>query len=133
MTVHRSPDRTLDPSFGAAMIESGGYVHPLFTDPEFLAGSPFTTRPLPGQAVLLLMGGLAEQSGAYDERTLALLGFESVTFARAACDGDTVFVEVEPLGPAPDSDRITRWAWRCLRKDGTLLVEATARFLMRRA
>lgn len=134
MTVHRSAARVLTADHMATLINVGGYVHPLFTDPAFLAASPFAARPVPGQALLLIMGGLAEQSGAYDDRTLALLGFEAVEFHAAAVDGDAVHLEIRSLGVEAGSNaRITRWAWRCHRGDGTLLVEATARFLMRRS
>jgi acyl dehydratase len=132
MTVHRSPERTLTAEDMATLIRLGGYVHPLFTDPAFLAASPFPARPVPGQALLLVMGGLAEQTDAYDDRTLALLGFDAVTFHRAAVDGDRIHVEVQSAEPDPAAERTTRWTWRAVRADGTLLVEATARFLMRR-
>ncbi len=132
MTVHRSPDLTVEPAAAATLIALGGYVHPLFTDPGFLEASPFAARPLPGQALLLLMGGLAEQCGAYDERTLALLGLDEVVFHRAAVDGDTFHVEVEQRPAGAADGRVTSWWWRAVRADGVLLGEATARFLMRR-
>lgn len=113
----------------AAFVALGGYTHPLFTDDAYLASTPFAARPVPGQGLLLVMGGLAEQSGVYGEETLALLGFERVDFVAPAVDGDEVRIEIEPLDP--ESARVTRWAWRCVRADGTVLAEAVARFLTR--
>jgi len=131
--IHRSPPRLLTAADATTLIAIGGYVHLLFTDPAFLAASAFSSRPLPGQALLLVMGGLAEQSGAYDERTLALLGFEQVSFLRAAFEGDTLHVEIEDLGTEPGSQgRVSRWLWRAVHADGGVLAEATARFLMSR-
>lgn len=113
-----------------AFVALGGYTHPLFTDDAHLATTPFAARPVPGQGLLLVMGGLAEQSGTYGAETLALLGFERVEFLRPAVDGDEVGIEIERL--EPESHRVTRWRWRCVRSDGDLLVEAVARFLVRR-
>jgi acyl dehydratase len=129
MTSHRSPDHTLQPVDGDALVAIGGYVHPLFTDPSFPVVAGFAARPWPGQALLLLMGGLAEQSDAYGSETLALLGFEEIDFLAPAVDGDVVHVEIEPL--PLESTRVTRWRWQCVRADGTLLVNAVARFLRR--
>jgi acyl dehydratase len=102
----------------ATIIAIGGYTHPLFTDDAYLATTPFAARPVPGQGLLLVMGGLAEQSG-----------FERVDFLAPAVDGDDVRVEIEPL--EPESARVTRWTWRCVRADGAVLAEAVARFLVR--
>jgi acyl dehydratase len=126
-----SPARLLDPADAGALIGLGGYTHPLFTDPAHLASSPFATRPWPGQALLLVMGGLAEQTGLYDGWAIALLGFDSVRFAAPACDGDTVTVEVEELDVTPGGRYDTgRFAWRARRADGTLLADVVARFLL---
>jgi acyl dehydratase len=126
-----SPARFLDPADAGTVIGLGGYTHPLFTDPAHLASSPFATRPWPGQALLLVMGGLAEQTGLYDGWAVALLGFESVSFAAPACDGDTVTVEIEELDVTPGRRYDTgRFAWRARRADGTLLADVVARFLL---
>ena len=50
----------------ATLVDRAGYTHPLFHPPPG-AGGP----PLPGQGVLLLMGGLVEQSGAAGRRDRA--------------------------------------------------------------
>src|SRR5688500_15562350 len=70
------------PSAAAGLATTlGGYTHPLFTDPDYVRTStPFSTSPLPGSLVLFLLGGLAEQSGAFDETTVAMVGIDNVRF-----------------------------------------------------
>jgi acyl dehydratase len=126
-----SPSRHLEPGDAATLIGVGGYTHPLFTDPEHLATSPFASRPWPGQALLLVMGGLVEQTGLFDGWAVALLGFDSVRFTAPACDGDTVTVEVEELSRASGGRHdIGCFAWRARRADGTLLADVVARFAL---
>lgn len=126
----RSPLRRLTAEEGDALVQIGGYTHPLFTDPDHLAASPFPSRPWPGQALLLLMGGLVEQTGLFDDRVVALLGFESVDFLGPAFDDDALYVEVEELpAPAGGNGRTGRFTWRACREDGTALVTAVAVFL----
>lgn len=67
------------------LIRIGGYTHPLFADPEFI----------PGQAVLLLLGGLAEQTNRFDETVVAMLGMNNVRFLAPARIGDTLTGTVE--------------------------------------
>lgn len=125
-----TPRRTVTESMVTLLASLGGYTHPLFTDAEH--PSPFPAVPLPGQALLLLMGGLAEQSGVFDDTTVALLGFDAVRFARPALPGDTVVVEIEVLAKEPSTRTgVLVMAWRCLSTRGDLLVDATARMLVR--
>ncbi len=49
----------------STLVDTGGYTHPLFQRTD--AG-----RPLPGQGLFLLMGGLVEQSGALDRTGMVL-------------------------------------------------------------
>jgi acyl dehydratase len=132
----RSPGRTLTARDADALVALGGYTHPLFTSPTPPVGSPFGARPLPGQALLLLMGGLAERSGVYDEATLALVGFDLVRFHAPLLVGQRLAVEVQPpAAPATEGERRTQTSvWRAVRDDdGTLLAEAVPRFLVRGA
>jgi acyl dehydratase len=121
-----TPSRTIRECDLRTLVELGGYTHPLFTDPEYARRSLFGRTPLPGQAVLLLMGGLIEQSGRFDE-AVALVGFEDVRFVAPAFDGDEIRVEVEV---ASRERRIVTMRWRCLDRLGEPLVEATARMLL---
>jgi acyl dehydratase len=131
-----SPSRSLDADTVAELVALGGYTHPLFTDAAFAATTPMGRSPVPGEALLLLMGGLMEQTGVFDETTIALTGFDGVRFAAPAFAGDTVQVEAEVVGkePSPSGRRGTLvFLWRCTTTAGHVLVEATARMLFRTA
>jgi acyl dehydratase len=127
-----TPARTLDEDSVRALISAGGFTHPLFTDPEFAAASGFGGIVLPGQAVLMIMGGLLEQSGRFDESVVALTGFDSVRFVRPLFAGDTVRVEIEVLTKeeTPSGARgVLVMGWRCVKGGGEPVAEATARML----
>jgi acyl dehydratase len=131
-----TPGRMLEQSDVHALVAAGGYTHPLFTDPVYAAASPFGRPPVPGEAVLLVMGGLVEQSGRFDETVIALLGFDAVRFASPAFAGDEVRVEVRVSSKEPTRDGtrgILAMSWRCLNARNETLVEATARMLFRLA
>ena len=126
--------RTLDAGLVRALIAMGGYTHPLFTDSSYLAKTPFDRTPLPGQAVLLLMGGLVEGTGRLDETTIALLGFDAVRFDAPAFVDDTIHVEVTVLGKQPTASGergVVTFRWRCVNQQDVTLVDATARMLFR--
>jgi hypothetical protein len=91
-TVTTTPTREVTAELATQLVESGGYTHPLFhpDDPA--------DRPLPGQAVLLLMGGLVEQSGVLDH-ALAMLEIRRARFHAMVRPGSRIRVEVTP-GPA---------------------------------
>lgn len=127
-----TPAMTVTAELMDTLIERGGYVHPLFVDPEWAANSPIGRRPLPGPAVLLLMGGLAEQTGRFDGTVIALVGFEDVRFRAPAFEGDEIHADVEVLGKEGSDGRgLLTMLWRMLRADGTVLCEARARMLFR--
>jgi acyl dehydratase len=129
-----TPSRAIEPSDASALVSIGGYTHPLFTDPAFAKESPFGRPPLPGEAVLLLMGGLAERSGRFDETTVALTGFDEVRFVAPAFAGDELRVEVEVLSKERSGSgrRGTLvMAWRCANQRRETVVEAIARMLFR--
>lgn len=127
--------RTVTESLVTLLTSLGGYTHPLFTDATYVAAaSPFPSSPLPGQAVLLLLGGLAEQSGAFDESVVALVGFEQVGFRRPALPGDTLRLDMEvvALDRAAAGDRgVVTLAWRCTNQRDEVVLEARARMLVR--
>jgi acyl dehydratase len=125
----RTPSLTISEETAKRLIATGGYTHPLFTDDAYAKASPFGRAPLPGQAVLLLMGGLVEQSNRFDETTIALLGFEDVRFRKPAFPGDTIAVEVTVLEKEPRGAIL--FAWTCVNEKGAQLVEARARMLFR--
>lgn len=129
-----SPPRAIDDDLVASLIETGAYTHPLFTDPAFAASSRFGGTPVPGEGVLLLMGGLIEQSGRFDDTTIALLGLDEVVFAAPLLAGAMIEVEAEVLGKDlhPNGARGTiTFRWTCRDLAGTDLVVAVARMLFR--
>lgn len=126
--------RTVTEALIEQMVAFGGYVHPLFQDETYVREhSPLPARPLPGSAVLHLLGGLAEQSGVLDATVLALLGFDSVRFRSPAVAGDTLALELAVLGLTPAAKpgrQLLRLRWRGVRDDGDLVVEAIAVMLV---
>jgi acyl dehydratase len=129
-----TPSLRLDADLMRVLIERGGYVHPLFVDPEYAAASELGRTPLPGPAVLLLIGGLAEQSGRFDGTVIALVGFDEVRFLAPAFEGDLVHADVEVLEREDRSGRrgLLTMRWRMLRDDGAVLCDARARMLFAR-
>jgi acyl dehydratase len=124
-----TPSVTVSEDTAATLVKLGGYTHPLFTDPGFAASSPFGRAPLPGQAILLIMGGLVEQSERFDETTIALLGFDEVAFRKPAFAGGGLAVDVTVLEKEPRGVLIMRWA--CRDGDGDVVCDARARMLFR--
>jgi hypothetical protein len=112
-----------------AAVDLGGFTHPLFTRPAEVRlpqGSP-----LPGQAVLLLMGGLVEQSGQVDD-VIALTGLREVSFLRPAVPGDALHVEVEVLRQTPRSAgrAVREMRWTAVNGAGQTLAEALVTMLV---
>lgn len=71
------------------LVTTAGYTHPLF-DP------PGPETPLPGQGVLLLLGGLAERSGELDD-AIAMLELRKATFHGMVRAGATLRIRIERL------------------------------------
>lgn len=82
-----TPALQVTADLATTLVETGGYTHPLFHP-----GDP-AARPLPGQAVLLLMGGLVEQSGVLDH-AIALLEIRRARFTAMVRPGARLRVEV---------------------------------------
>ena len=130
----RSATRVLDAGLVDSLVGLGGYTHPLFTDPAYLATTPFERMPVPGEAVLLLMGGLVEGTGRLDETTIALLRFDAVAFEAPAFVDDTIHVDVTVLGKEPSASGrrgVLVMQWRCVAQDNRTLIDTTTRMLFR--
>jgi acyl dehydratase len=132
-------DRWTSPEFALGEDAAGvtawaGYTFALFTDEAFARQAGFPGRPVPGELILLLLGGLAEQTGVFDESTLALTGLESVHFKQPCVVGDSIHLEMEvirkELSGSGRRGFIT-FAWTCFnqRGDPVLEAEATLAFL----
>lgn len=105
-----TPGIELTEPMRARLVSTGGFTHPLFTDPEIAEGpSPFAGRPFPGQALLLVLGGLVEQTGVFDDIAVALIGYDAVRFRSPAYPGDTVLADLEVwrIQPMPNPRRMT--------------------------
>ncbi|MFN2614254.1 MAG: MaoC family dehydratase [Actinomycetota bacterium] len=129
-----SPERLVDDAMIRDAVRLGGYTHPLFTDPAYAARSALGARPLPGEAVLLLMGGLAEQTERFGEDVIALTGFDDVRFHRPVVAGDVVKLRVEVAErtePEPGRGAVAM-RWTFARADGTVVCTAIARMLFAR-
>ena len=118
----RTPSREVTADLARQLVDAGGYTHPLF-HPEDPAD-----RPLPGQAVLLLMGGLVEQSGALDH-AVAMLELRRARFHTMVRPGSRIHVEVEPGGSEPTKNGRARQelTWTAYDDDGAV---ATVEVLM---
>lgn len=111
------------------MVSIGGFTHPLFTRPGEVSlpqGSP-----LPGQAVLLLMGGLVEQSGRLTD-AIALMGMREVRFRRPVVPGDRMHVMVNVIAQSPHSPgrAICDMRWAAVSGTGRTHVEAEIQMLV---
>lgn len=117
------------------LVRVGGYTHPLFADAAFARRSPFGRRPLPGQALLLLMGGLVEQTGRFDETVIALLGFRDVRFVAPAFAGDTIRVDIAVRAKELKADGrrgLLEMGWTARNAQDEVLVDAVATMLFDR-
>lgn len=126
-----SPAVEITDDLVATLVERGGYTHPLFRPPpeQWVAGG---SPPLPGQAVLLLAGGLVEQSGALDD-AVALVELRSVRFRRMVRAGDVLRVVLAPgQGRPTRSGKVLREdAWTVVDAAGEHVLEASAVMVMR--
>jgi len=127
-----SPELTLDERC-REVTAWAGYVFPLFSDEGFARRAGFAGVPVPGELVLLLLGGLAERTGAFDEATLALTGLNVVRFRTPCLVGDTIRLEMEVVGKELSNSRrrgFLRFAWTCRnqREETVLSAEATLAF-----
>lgn len=116
------------------LIGMTGYTHPLFTDPDYARSTPFGTTPLPGQLVLAVMGGLAEQTGVFDETVIALVAIDEARFHAAAVPGDvlTLHLEVVDKESSERSGHGTiRFSNRCTNQRDELVASASSTLLFR--
>ncbi|HVL80547.1 MAG TPA: MaoC family dehydratase N-terminal domain-containing protein [Actinomycetota bacterium] len=128
-----TPSREVDEGLVSQLVATGGYTHPLFVDEAYAAASPFGRSPLPGAALLLLMGGLSEQTGRFDRTTVALVGYDRVRFRAPALPGDTVGVELTVVEKQDRGSRgLMTIEMTCTNGRGDTLVEAAALYLFER-
>lgn len=120
-TTFRSPTVPITETLVATLVSSGGYTHPLFSSGD---------APLMGQGVLLLAGGLAEQSGVLDH-AIVLVGLEAVRFHAMVRPGASIALVLELLDSTATSHGrfLERYAWTVVDQSENVLVEAVATML----
>ncbi|MFB4309447.1 hypothetical protein [Actinomadura sp. GTD37] len=124
MTLRTPPVEITQPLIDG-LVRLGGYTHPLF-GPARDGGAP-----MPGQGVLLLMGGLVEQSGLLD-RAIALLELREVRFLKMLTAGTSLHVELAPGAAEPTSSGkiVQHYRWTAVDAGGGRILEARALMLM---
>lgn len=137
MSAHSaSPDtvRTasveVTPELIETIVSTGGYTHPLF-NPTPVQQAEGSTAPLPGQGILLLMGGLLEQSGALDH-AIAMVELKSVKFLQMVKAGTSLSVDLVPTESHLTSSGklIQNYRWTALDGNDVPVAEAHAVMLM---
>lgn len=126
---------TLTDQHSALVATVGGYTHPLFTDAAYVREqSPFASALVPGELTLFLLGGLAEQSGLFDEDVIALVGIDDVRFPSPALIGDTISLEMD----VADHDRRPGGStgtmalnWRATKQTGEAVLTCRVTMLIR--
>ena len=117
----------------STLVRVGNYTHQLFSDLAVAKASGMPALPLPGQALLLLAGGAAENSGAIDD-AIALVGLSETAFFKPAFTGDFVTLELTELDRTLTSKgdkAIANFAWKITNQNGEILATTTAKMLMR--
>lgn len=109
------------------LVARGGYTHPLFHPT-----APDQQAPLPGQGLLLLMGGLVEQSGELDH-AIAMVEIRRVRFQRMAMPGTIVRVRLEPGEATTTSSGkvLHEYVWTAVDAEDEVLAVAEVLMLTR--
>ncbi|MGW0505813.1 hypothetical protein [Micromonospora sp. NPDC003241] len=121
------PQVVVDADLVDTLIGRGGYTHPLFQRVDGDADGP----PLPGQAVVLLLGGLVEQSGLLDD-AIALLELRRARFHRMVKAGTTLRVRIERVASRVTSrgTYVVDFRWTGIDADDEPVAEVEAVMLM---
>ncbi len=122
----------MTPELIETIVNTGGYTHPLFNPtPDQQADG--AAAPLPGQGILLLMGGLLEQSGALDH-AIAMVELKSVKFLQMVKAGSSLYVELVPTESrvTGSGKLIQNYIWTVLDGNDVPVAEAHAVMLMNR-
>jgi len=126
-----TPSRTVAAEDASEIVRRAGYTHPLFAP---LARGATDAAVIPGELTLLLLGGLAEQTDAFDETTLALVSLDAVEFLSPARIGDRIHLEMEVTDKrlsARGTRGFATFAWTCADDAGRIVLTARATFAFR--
>lgn len=115
----------------AEFSELTGDHHPLHTDPEWAAGSPFGSRIAHGMLLLSYSVGLAPID---PDRVIALRGFDRVVFKRPVHIGESITLRgrVEDLKEIDREAGLARLLWTVVNSEGKTVLRANAEILWRR-
>ena len=105
--------------------------HPLHTDPDWAASSPFGGRIAHGMLLLSYSVGLAPID---PDRVVALRGFDKVVFKRPVRIDDSIALrgKVLELKPIDDENGLARFLWTVINEDGRTVLRANAEIVWRR-
>lgn len=105
--------------------------HPLHTDPEWAASSPFGSQIAHGMLLLSYSVGLAPID---PDRVVALRGFDRVVFKRPVHTGEAIRLEgkIAELKPIDEENGLARLVWTVTNQDGKTVLKANAEILWRR-
>ena len=106
----------------------------LFTDEAFARSVGFAGIPVPGEMVLLLLGGLAEGTGIFDDSTLAMSQLDNVRFRKPCMVGDSIHLDMvvarKDLSASGRRGFMT-FAWTCRNQHDETVLEAEVTFAFR--
>lgn len=124
--------RTIGESDLAAFSDLTGDHHPLHTDPEWAANSPFGDRIAHGMLLLSYSVGLAPID---PDRVVALRGFDRVVFKRPVRIGDSISLrgKVDELKEIDDQNGLARFLWTVVNDEERAVLKANAEIVWRRA
>ncbi len=123
--------RTIDERDLDLFSDLTGDHHPLHTDPDWAASSPFGGRIAHGMLLLSFSVGLAPID---PDRVLALRGFDRVVFKRPVGIGDAISLrgKVEELKPVDGETGLARFGWTVVNQDEKVVLRARAEIVWRR-
>ena len=106
--------------------------HPVHTDPEWAANSPFGGRIAHGMLLLSYSVGLAPID---PDRVVALRAFDRVVFKRPVRIGESIALrgKVIDLKSVDDENGLARFLWTVVNEDSRIVLRANAEIVWRRA
>jgi acyl dehydratase len=133
-----SPGRTITEADIHAFAALTGDWHPLHTDVEYAAASPFGERIAHGMLVLAVGSALAFRLGPHHylpRSFVAFYGMERVRFTKPVKLGDTIRLEAEVAAIEPkDAERgVLTWENRVVNQRGEACCVSLTKLLCGRA
>jgi acyl dehydratase len=127
--------KTVTESAITMFVGLSGCVNPIFLNEEYAKTTVFMRTIAPGRMTILMMGGLAEQLGIFEETSIALVGIDKVRFKNPLRAGDTIEVELEIIDKRETKNPergIVIHRETCLNQRGEVILEQEVTHLMMR-